>query len=60
MSTPTQDTDTPADGYGPGYFAYAIREDFRSLCRFVGREEARQVIAEIVNSEFERRTIEHV
>lgn len=47
--------DTPADGYGPGYLEYQIRSNFRDLCRFMGKTDARQVVAEIVNSEFERK-----
>lgn len=46
--------DTPHDGFGAGYLAYSIRTDFRDLCRLVGRENARQEIAEIINAEFER------
>lgn len=52
--------DTPADGFGPGYLAYSIRSDFRDLCRFIGKEAARQEVAEIINAEFERKVIDHV
>ncbi len=51
--------ETPPDGFGAGYLEYSIRQDFRNLCRLIGKENARQEIAEIVNAEFERRTIEH-
>lgn len=51
--------ETPADAYGPDYLIRRIREDFHDLCRFMGRGEARQEIAEIVNAEFSGRTIEH-
>jgi hypothetical protein len=43
------------DGYGPGFIEYQIRTNFRDLCRLIGKEAARQEIAEIVNAEFDRR-----
>lgn len=39
----------PPDGYGPGYFEHALREDFANLRRFVGFETAREIVAEIIN-----------
>lgn len=50
--------ETPADGYGAGYLEHSIRRDFRDLCRLIGKESARQEVAEIINAEFERRTID--
>ena len=46
-------TETPADGYGAGFVEYSIRTSFRDLCRMLGKSQARQVVAEIVNDEFE-------
>jgi hypothetical protein len=43
----------PRDGYGAGFIEYSIRTSFRDLCRVLGKSQARQVIAEIVNDEFE-------
>lgn len=43
----------PADGYGAGFIEYGIRTSFRDLCRVLGRSQARQVVAEIINDEFE-------
>lgn len=45
----------PADGFGPGFLEYSIRSSFRDLCRVLGKPQARQVVAEIINSEFERK-----
>ncbi|TIO15581.1 MAG: hypothetical protein E5X86_19615 [Mesorhizobium sp.] len=47
--------ETPADGYGAGFLEYNIRSSFRDLCRLLGRSQAREVIAEIINAEFERK-----
>ncbi len=45
-----------ADGlYGAGFIEYSIRTSFRDLCRLIGIEAARQEVAEIINSEFERK-----
>lgn len=52
--------DTPADGYGAGYLEHSIRRDFRDLCRIIGKESARQEVAEIINAEFERKVVQHV
>lgn len=46
----------PAD-FGAGYLEHRIRGDFRDLCRLIGKESARQEVAEIINAEFERRTL---
>ena len=46
---------TPPDVFGDGYLTYSIRTEFRDLCRLVGFENARQTVAEIINSECERR-----
>lgn len=46
-------TEAPADGYGPGFIEYSIRTSFRDLCRVIGKPQARQIVAEIVNDEFE-------
>jgi hypothetical protein len=51
--------DDPPEDFGPGYLAYRIRTDFRDLSRLIGKESARQEVAEIVNAEFTRRTVEH-
>lgn len=50
-----RDERAPEDAYGPGYVTYNIRTNFRDLCRMVGKEAARQQIAEIINDEFEGR-----
>ncbi|WP_095519559.1 hypothetical protein [Mesorhizobium wenxiniae] len=50
-----QQNDTPADGYGAGFLEYSIRSSFRDLCRLIGFENARNEIAEIINSEAERK-----
>jgi hypothetical protein len=47
-------SETPADGFGAGHLEYQIRVNFRDLCRLIGKEAARQEIAEIVNAEFSR------
>ncbi len=46
----------PKDGYGPGYLVYSIAADFHALCCQIGPEAARQEMAEIINTEFERKT----
>jgi hypothetical protein len=46
----------PNDGYGPGFIEYQLRSNFRDLCRLIGKEAARQEVAEIVNAEFERKS----
>ncbi len=46
--------ETPDDGYGAGFLEYSIRNDFRDLCRLIGKENARREVAEIINAEFER------
>lgn len=53
--TQAEQDDTPSDAYGPGYAIHSIREEFRDLCRMIGREAARQELAEIINAEFEGR-----
>lgn len=50
-----RDEAEPSDGYGAGYLEYSIRSSFRDLCRLLGRSQAREVVAEIINAEFERR-----
>lgn len=50
-----QQSETPTDGYGAGFIEYSIRSSFRDLCRLIGFENARNEIAEIINSEAERR-----
>lgn len=47
--------DAQSDSMGAGYLEYSIRTSFRDLCRLIGKEAARQEIAEIVNAEFERK-----
>lgn len=47
------ETEAPQDGFGVGYLEYSIRTSFRDLCRVLGKPQARQVVAEIVNDEFE-------
>jgi hypothetical protein len=49
----------PADAYGAGYLQHQARTTFRDLARLVGLDEARQVIAEIINDEYERRPRGH-
>lgn len=51
----TESRETPQDGFGAGYLEYQIRSDFRDLCRLIGKENARREVAEIINSEFERK-----
>jgi hypothetical protein len=46
--------ETPADGYGPGFIVYSLASDFHVLCCLIGPEAARQEMAEVINSEFER------
>lgn len=41
--------------FGAGYLEYSIRTNFRDLCRIVGRVEAREIVAEIVVAELERK-----
>lgn len=51
-----RETDERADGlYGAGFIEYSIRTSFRDLCRLIGFENARNEVAEIVNSEAERK-----
>jgi hypothetical protein len=52
-------TDDPPEDFGPGYLAYRIRTDFRDLSRLIGKESARQEVAEIIAAEFTRRTVDH-
>lgn len=40
---------------GSGFISYQLRTYFRDLCRVIGKEAARQEIAEIINDEFERK-----
>lgn len=47
--------DTPVDGYGPGFLVYRMSQDFHELCCRIGKENARQEIAEVINSECERK-----
>lgn len=54
-STPEQRDDIPADAYGPGYLVYSLHTDFRSLCRHIGFERAREEMAIIINMEAEGR-----
>lgn len=42
-------------GFGAGYLEHRIRGDFRDLCCIIGKENARQEVAEIINAEFERK-----
>lgn len=46
----------PKDGYGPGFLEYQLRTNFRDLCRLIGKEAARQEVADIINAEFERKS----
>ncbi|KRB22705.1 hypothetical protein [Mesorhizobium sp. Root172] len=46
--------EAPKDGYGPGYIVYSLATDFHALCCLIGPEAARQEMAEVINSEFER------
>lgn len=55
MTQREHERDTPADGYGAGFLTYSIRSDFRDLCRLIGFENARAELAEIINSENDRR-----
>lgn len=48
--------DTPKDGFGAGFLVYRIAADFHALCCMTGPEAARQELAEIINSEFERKS----
>lgn len=51
----TKADDTPADGFGAGFLEYSIRTSFRDLCRVIGFENARSEVAEIINSERDRK-----
>lgn len=42
---------------GPGYLEYALRTNFRDLCRLIGFESARAEVAEIILSEANRKRI---
>lgn len=37
-----------------GFFARQVRTNFRNLCRLVGFQKAREIVAEIINAEAER------
>lgn len=50
-----QREEAPVDGFGAGFLEYQIRSNFRDLCRLIGKEAARQEVAEIINGEFERK-----
>ena len=52
----SQDSEAPKDGLGAGYLIYRLAADFHALCCLSGPEAARQEIAEIINSEFERKS----
>ena len=43
------------DGHPEGYLDYQARTTFRDLCRVYGFEQARQIMAEIINDEADRR-----
>ncbi len=49
--TMREQTETPHDGF----FARQIRVNFRILIRMIGFERARATVAEIINSEAERK-----
>lgn len=42
-------------GHAAGFIQYQARQNFRDLCRIYGFGGARQIIAEIINSEAERK-----
>lgn len=42
--------------HASGFIQYQARQNFRDLCRIYGFGGARQIIAEIINSEAERKS----
>ena len=48
------DSEPPRDGFGPGYLVYSLAADFHALCCMIGKENARQEMAEVINAEFQR------
>lgn len=52
---PSERETEPRDGYGPGFLVYSLAADFHALCCQIGKEAARQEMAEIINAQFERK-----
>lgn len=52
-----QSRDEPKDGFGNGYFDYQARIAFRDLRRLHGFEVARQIMAQIINDEADKKRI---
>lgn len=46
---PMERRDEPADAWGPGFIEHSLREDMEDLMRFMGFEEMRSRVAEIIN-----------
>ena len=55
LSQTIHEAENPRDGYGAGFLVYSLAADFHALCCLAGPEAARQEMAEIINSEFERK-----
>lgn len=51
---PARELHPTDDDLREGFFAHQVRTNFRNLCRMIGFERARAVIAEIILSEDER------
>lgn len=43
------------DGYGIGFTEYAIRTNYRDLCRMIGTQNARATVNEIMDAEPRKR-----
>jgi hypothetical protein len=41
------------DAYGPGFYIYQLAQDFHALCCLIGKEAARQELAEVIHHEFD-------
>lgn len=48
--------ETPADGWGLGYVEFSLREDIELMMKFVGFEEMRRRVAEMINDIAEQKS----
>lgn len=59
LPSPSRD-EARASDHAAGFIQYQARNSFRDLCRIYGFGGARQIIADIINDEAERKTnVEH-